>query len=56
LLSSSSQLPPSSPQLFASLRDHRDWVRCKRGELVSLRVAGDVASLQKQLQEHEEMR
>lgn len=46
--------PPSAhrtPQIFASLRDHRDWVRRKKLQLASLNLAGTVSSVQKQAED-----
>ena len=44
------------PQIFAALRDHRDWVRTKRAQLAAVKVAGDVQGLQSQIREHKELR
>ena len=42
-----------SVMLHSALKDHGDWVRRKRGELRALQVAGDVAALQVQVEEHQ---
>lgn len=47
---------PNAPQIFAALRDHRDWIRRKNGQLAALRLAGSVDSLQKQAEEHKAFR
>ena len=46
----------AAPQVFASLRDHRDWIRRKSTQLSALSIAGDVPSLQKQVDEHDQLR
>lgn len=49
----SAEVIHKAPQIFASLRDHRDWIRRKRGELNALRLAGSVESLQRQADDHQ---
>jgi hypothetical protein len=40
------------PQIFANLRDHRDWIQRKRRQLGALALAGNAESVQRQLDEH----
>jgi hypothetical protein len=44
------------PAIHATIRDHQDWVLRKKRELDSLRLAGDVTGLQKQLDENSTFR
>ena len=46
----------SVPELFSVLREHRDWVRMKRGLLQALVLAGSVGSLQRQSDEHQDLK
>eukprot|EP00094_Tigriopus_californicus_P012072 TCALIF_11665-PA protein Name:"Similar to DMD Dystrophin (Gallus gallus)" AED:0.11 eAED:0.12 QI:11/0.44/0.31/0.89/0.88/0.89/19/143/3398 len=41
-----------APEIYAALRDHRDWIHRKRGELAALNLSGDVDELSRQSKEH----
>jgi len=50
------EIRSKAPQVYAELRDRRDWVRRKRAQLSSLTLAGDVSSVQRQLDDHASLR
>ena len=45
-----------APQIYASLRDHRDWVHRRNCQLAALTLGGDVGSVQRQADEHQKFR
>ncbi len=55
-MSNGDDVSRSSPQIYACLRDHRDLVRRRRGQLAALRLAGDAKGVQRQVEQHEELR
>jgi hypothetical protein len=45
-----------APAIYASLRDHRDWVRRKRSQLAALTLAGESAGVQRQADDLDQLR
>ena len=47
---------PRAPELYSTIRDHKDWVRMKRGLIQALALSGTLGSVQRQAEEHHELK